>query len=90
MEVKNNGFHQQKQQDHSKRLSFKHHTEVQLLFRYVHTDKIKIFHTFVFNVFVKKRIELNLTTLTMGVNLLSGPRFKQAGSPLMKMELISP
>lgn len=25
MEVKNNGFHQQKQQDHSKRLSFKQH-----------------------------------------------------------------
>jgi hypothetical protein len=36
---------------------------------------------------VKKGLELNLITLTMDVNLLSGSRFKQAGSPLMNMEL---
>ena len=29
-------------------LSLKHYAEVQLLFQHVHTDKIKIFHSFVF------------------------------------------
>jgi len=43
-----------------------------------------------FNDLVMKGFELNLTTLTMDVNLLSGSGFKQAGSPLMKMELIPP
>ncbi|RGR97969.1 hypothetical protein DWY20_05335 [Phocaeicola coprocola] len=41
-----------------------------------------------FNDLGKKGLELNLTTLTMDVNLLSGSGFKQAGSPLMKMELV--
>ena len=35
----------------------------------------------------KKGFELNPTTLTMDVNLLSGSGFKQAGSPLMAMNL---
>jgi len=38
----------------------------------------------------KKGLELNLITLTMDVNLLSGPGFKQAGSPLMTTELYNP
>ena len=29
-------------------LSLKHYAEVQLLFRYIHSDKIKIFHVSVF------------------------------------------
>lgn len=37
-----------------------------------------------------KGFELDLTTLIMDVNLLSGSGFKQAESPLMKMELIPP
>jgi len=43
-----------------------------------------------FNDLGKKGLELNLTTLTMDVNLLSGSGFKQVGSPFMEMELNSP
>ena len=68
-------------------LVFKQYTEVQLLFRNVNTDKIKIIHTFVFHCEVKG-LELNLKTLIdFDLNYYTGLGSSKAEGPNRGMKL---